>query len=147
MPSLADYKSNYLTVGEHETHVTTFKCFSANSGTSGVEFTVQDAFGSSSKATFFITEKAMNRLASFARACGLSEDEMRAYDPFNPNCHAALQGRAVCVTVDKREEKYHEVVDWKRSTLPAAKRTVSKSAPVAPPIPSDIPTEGDGIPF
>lgn len=123
MPSLNDYRGNYLDTGWHDVVVQTFRMFEAHTGTRGVEFTVANAKGQKGKTSFYITKEALYRLSNFAQACGLSEDQMAAYDPFKDQCHRALLNRRVRVFSEKPEgSKYHDITDWDeiKSTLPPA---------------------------
>lgn len=109
MASLADYSaSKYLDVGDHLVKVMSYKEVEAKTHTRGIEFTLNDAHGGKAKETCWITEDAMWRLKLFAVACGLSDEEMRAYDPFVFASHQVLVNHKLHIRVVKGE-KYHEV--------------------------------------
>ncbi len=113
--SLADYWDGmWLPDGWHSVTIKDVRAFDAASGTSGVEFSCVDTNGNKTKASFYLTELAMWRLASFAKACGLTREQARNYNTDNPNSHRQLIGKRLRVEVvpDERDEKYHKVGDW-----------------------------------
>ncbi len=122
--SLADYEGGgmYLQAGHHRVRVTDFRIFQYNSGNDGVEFEVKDERGMGQKVSFVLVDKAFWRLANFARACGISDAEMKAYEPSQANSHTVLINRWVMVSVvPQKDGKYHEVGEcWKDGgTAPA----------------------------
>jgi hypothetical protein len=115
--SLADhYDGRYLGAGWHQVRVESYDCRFATTGTGLVEFTVRADNNSTSRATFFLTEKAMYRLAGFAKACGLSRDDAKRYDEQNANSHQVLVGARLNVHVEPKKgddgKTYHRVTDW-----------------------------------
>lgn len=141
--SLADHwdGGEYLPVGEFLVTVKSHKLIDKAS-TPGVEFTVADERGRQSRVTCWLSEKALWKLASFAKACGLTMAEAKAYNPDNQNSHRMLHGKRCMVEVAKRDDKYSEVIDfWKESSEPRE----PKPQPVQPV--ADAPMTGDDIPF
>lgn len=105
---------NYLPAGKHKVRVVSFKTVTAKKGTSGVKFEFESIDDLLAHETFWLTDKAYPRLASFAKACGLSEKELEAYDPDVANDHAKLVNRVVVIDWQLQDgsNKYHEVVNW-----------------------------------
>lgn len=114
MRSLAEYEGgNYLPSGWHETTVTDFEFVVGTSkGTDGVQFTLTDANERVVSTTFWLTERSLFRLAGFAAACGLSEEQRRSYDVDKTDSHQILVNKRVQVEVYKRDGKYSDVNDW-----------------------------------
>jgi len=122
---LSDAKdSQWLGKGWHDVRVATYEV-KTPSDKSLVEFIVHDRDKQKSKATFWLTDAAAWRLAGFAKACGLSKQQLAKYDTDRPVCHKMLVGKKVSVEVDLQDgsDKYHEVSDWatfgSASTKPA----------------------------
>ncbi len=135
---------DYLDEGIHDVRVESYSLLT--SSTPGVKFIVADQDGNICRGTFWLTEKAMVRLASFAKACGLNDQEMINYDPSNANCHQALVGRPLTVEVklQKDSDKFHEIANWK----PRAAGQVPTPQIAKPPEPDIIDTALDAdIPF
>lgn len=160
--SLGDYYDDaseggggsWLQAGEYEVTITGFDTgTNPHTGNQCVQFTVEDSGGRKSRATFWLTHKAMVILASFAKTCGLTRQECHAYDPEHPNSHAILVNRKVGVTVspDERNSKYHHVTGWwktgTRKTGPAPPS--AQPANDRPPFdPGQVrPVSNDDIPF
>jgi hypothetical protein len=104
-----------LKAGWHEVRVIKYELTNnPNSGNDGVEFYVKDRHDNQCKATFWLTEKAMRRLAWFAQACGLTEEEAKGYEPLDGRSHRLLIGMRVRVLVvpQRNDPKYHEVSEW-----------------------------------
>lgn len=112
--SLADHwdGGDYLGVGDHRCTVSKFRMFSAKTGTPGVEFTLRDSRGKEIGLGLYLTEKAMGRLASFAKACGMSREEAARYNPAKQDAHNVMLNREVMVRVEKNERDYSEVAEW-----------------------------------
>jgi hypothetical protein len=106
----------YLDAGEYDVVVTEYRCFTSNSGTRGVELVVADPQQRTSKATFWLTEKALPILASFAEACGISQQEARSYNDANEASNQIFVNRRVRVVVEKGDDGYHKITDWKPAT-------------------------------
>jgi hypothetical protein len=142
--SLYDHYSDgqYLSEGWHDVRVESCKTVVGTSrGTEGIEFSVVDPeIGRGCRATFWLTEKAIWRLAQFAHACGLTEDEMKRYDEKNLASHRTLINRRVKVLVEK-VDKYHEVTDWSPVNEPEPRAPMRPPAPTEPqaPDPASIP--------
>ncbi len=106
---------NYLPAGKHRVRVVSFKpVTSTKKGTPGVKFQFESVEGLEAHETFWLTEKAYVRLASFAKACGLTVSDLEQYDPEAANDHAKLVHRWVNIDWELQEgsDKYHEVVNW-----------------------------------
>lgn len=114
--SLADHydNQNYLPEGWHQVTVIEHAVEKpAKANHPKVEFKVQHADGRGARSqAFWLTDKALGFLASFAAACGVSKDDMRNYDPHNPNAHAQLHRKELYVLVVK-EGKYHHFEEWR----------------------------------
>jgi hypothetical protein len=114
--SLADYwdkpigeSGNWLDKGDWQVKVTNFRPFITPARTSGVEFKLENDQGAT-RATFWLTEPSMPRLASFAKACGLSKAEAANYDPMGVGNHSVLLNHQVNVRVVLDDKgKYHQV--------------------------------------
>lgn len=149
--SLGDHwdDSTYLPEGWHSVTVKDFRNFEFTSGSPGVEFTVVAQSGRICKMEGFnLLPQCQYNLASFAKACGMTQEDARAYDPGQPDSHAMLVGRTVRVLVVK-DGKYHKVEEWAPedgSVMPSGVlQRPEESTPAgngAPPPPSD-----DDIPF
>ncbi len=117
MPSLETYydgDGEYLGIGWHTVQITNYRTFVPNSKNPGVEFEVVDTtdkLKSKTDGFYFHTEGSLKRLASFARACGLTREECARYNTDSGNSHAALVGKIVRVLVEK-DGKYHKVTEW-----------------------------------
>ncbi len=122
--SLADYykEKTYLEAGEHLVTVDEYEIVFAKSGTKGVKLHLVDSQDKKIKETFYLTEKALPRLAGFARACGLTEQEMGAYDEDNDDSHEVLLGKRVNIWVTEGKpnddgKTYNEVKSWNPATM------------------------------
>lgn len=143
--ALSNYRSEYLGNGWHEVVVGKPEMFTANSGTQGVKFPLRGD-GGTTMASFFLTEAAMFRLAAFAEACGLTKDELKAYDETNPNSHNVLIDRRLKVLVERdRRSKYHEAVDYIKAGDPTPMPAETPATPIHDPGPPVTPE--DDIPF
>jgi hypothetical protein len=170
--SLADHWSggDYLGEGWHSVHVEEYSTFEYNTGSPGVEFVLKDRAGKMQKLSFCLVESIQWRLASFARDCGITEDEAKHYEPLQPNSHSALVGRQVQVHIikgkpDKNGKQYHEIDQWCSIEEPVDntpvnpsldRRNLDPDLPLPQRQPSHLPTAGeanaaaaagDAIPF
>lgn len=109
--SLADYQGEYLGSGWHDVLVVSVREFEAKTTTQGVEFELKGQQDAKAKVSFYITEKALWRLAAFAVACGLTKEQLQLYNENSLESHRTLCGRRVKVLLEKGE-KYHDVTDW-----------------------------------
>lgn len=100
----------FLSEGKHNVSVAEYKTFKYNSGTRGVEFVLKTQRGSSIKTSFCLHEKALWKLANFAKACGLTKEEAASYDENDPNSHRILLHRHLTITVENGPTGYAEVV-------------------------------------
>jgi len=127
----------WLDVGDHHVVVKACKTFTANSGTKGVNFTF-DRMGAKRDAAFYLTPKALWKLARFAEACGLTQEQCAKYDPENTLHHERMIGKECMIRVEK-DGKYHEVTAfWPvDGTAPAAPEP--KTAPAVAQPEDDIP--------
>lgn len=133
---------NYLPAGQHKVRVVSFEPLtSPKRGTPGVKFQFESVDGLEAHETFWLTAKAYVRLASFAKACGLSEGELQQYDPDATNDHAKLVHRWVVIDwqLQAGSDKYHEVVNWEPAD--------SGSALPMPTVAEANMATGDDIPF
>lgn len=151
MPLSDHYGDGWLTAGWHEVRVAEYKMtHNPNSGNDGVEFYVKDRRGNQCKVTFWLTDKAMRRLAWFAQTCGLTEDEARKYEPLDGTSHRLLIGRRLRVLVvpQEKDPKYHEISEWEALGEEATPETLapveSSSGRVAV---ADEAPSGSDIPF
>ena len=133
MPSLADYKGGkYLGPGDHLVTVMSYEPVdSEKCQTEGMTFHLETNTGSGIDETFWITEKALGRLSSFADACGLSEETKRHYDPWQFASHKMLVSRRVWVRIVK-PDKYAEVDDWWAMDAQAPAQQPTSTPAVAP---------------
>mgnify|MGYP001572799602 CR=1 FL=1 len=118
--NLADNWSdgNFLPEGEHLVTVVGHRMFTYTSQSQGVEFELRKRNGATGKIAFCLVETIQWRLAQFAKACGLTRDECRDYDPLRSQCHARLHNRQVIVVVEKgmpgkNGKQYNEVTDYR----------------------------------
>lgn len=117
MTTLADRwdEGTWLKEGWHQVKVVSCKVERPNDKDI-VKFIVADPqTGAQSKAEFWLTEKALYRLVGFAKACGLTREQGRNYDPYNPRSHNALVNCRLNVKVvaeEKDDKTYHSVDDW-----------------------------------
>ncbi len=105
---------SYLEPGTHDVRVVSYRMITLAKNP-GVEFTVQDCDGRTCKNAFWLTEKAMTRLCSFAAACGLNHQERDIYNPDDANCHQALVNRPLTVEIDLQDNSdiYCEFKNWR----------------------------------
>ncbi len=148
--SLADHYGgggDYLPVGDHSVVVDSYKATElSKKGNEGIEFKLT-THGARAKIVFWLTEKALFRLANFADACGIPQnsDEARRYDPFVFQSHRALVGRRLNVRVVKNGD-YHEVENFWASSEEAP--DYADPEPVAAQTPAATePPKDDDIPF
>lgn len=148
---LADYEGgDWLGAGWHTVTVMAWKLFEYNTGSEGLELTVADDRNRQKTISFCLAGKGPNRLAAFAKACGLSQAKLEAYDLDNKNSHQILANKRVQIEL-VRGEKYCEVEGW----LP-----VGEPVPVEAPLPTqaykssqpgtpveEAPPTGSEIPF
>ena len=129
--SLADhYKpgGGHLQAGVHEVEVMGVRKIASKSDTPGVEFQMEAVDGTGyCKAAFWLTDAAYQVLAGFAAACGLSKEDMAAYNPIPPNMdgHKMLVGNCLKVRVVKSGE-YHEIDDF--GWYPLSANVIDRSA-------------------
>ena len=138
--------SKYLRAGWHDVRVDSCRMMQSKKATNGVEVIVKNASEQIAKGAFWITPDALKILASFAKACGLTDQEMSGYDPANHNAHQVLINRPLSVEVALQEgsTKYHEIIGWK----PRAAGQVPIPQIAKPPEPDVIDTAIDAdIPF
>lgn len=156
MTNLAEHwDGSWLNDGWHDVTVKEVRTFAATSGTEGVEFMCIDTNGNKGKATFWLSEPALGMLASWARACGMTKDACRSYNPDNPNSHRVLIGKRVRVEVvpDDNDDsgKYHRIDGWEPigAVAPeASTRTTTTTSPQEPTTPAGAtPAAGMDIPF
>lgn len=109
----------YLPVGWHTVKVAGHtNGENPHNGNRNVEFQLVAENSKKSKVTFWLTGDAIRAgfLANFAKACGLTREEARSYDPLVANAHTRLHGKTVKVLVSLQNEKYHAVEggfnDW-----------------------------------
>lgn len=149
--SLGDYAGEgggrYLKQGWHTVRISEIREWTAHTGTSGIDCELEHPASSRiQKVSFTLdTEPALRRLASFAQACGLTKQELAAYDEKSMQSHRTLINRRVQVLIEKEPgAKYAEVVDWNPVGIDAP---VVATPAVFPPTEEPLgPTEAD-IPF
>lgn len=109
---------DWLTTGDYVVSVIGWKNVTANTGSKGYEIRFADGQGKRTKQTYWHTDPegkpsgALRFLNELAKACGLSEDECKNFEP------EMLIGKSVGVKVAPQEndDRYHEVVQ----TFPAS---------------------------
>ncbi len=103
--------------GVPQTHrVEVIRCkriHSYKSGNDGVSYSLADwlASGAHWSIVFWLTPRAIFRLASFAKACGIPRDEACWFHLSDSRCHERLVGCSVMVSVGRKDGK-PEVVNW-----------------------------------
>lgn len=152
--SLADHyggSGDYLPVGDHEVVVESYKAVQSSKN-EGIEFTLA-VHGEQARIAFWLTDKALFRLAKFAEACGIPQDSEAAqrYDPYIFQSHRVLVNRRLMVRVAKGE-KYHEVASfWALSEeapdYAEPEAAVATQAPAAATQEAPISIPDDNIPF
>lgn len=148
MKSLADYEGGkWMKDGWHDTTVTGLeKIENPKTGNVGVSFELEDAGGAKQSITFWLTKDALWRLNNFAKDCGLSNDEMRAYDVDLAKSHRSLIGKSISVEVARQQRgdpKYGEVIDFQSTDVP--KPAPRMQPPSAAPVATD--PQRDDVPF
>ena len=150
---------DYLSEGTHRVRVTgNTMVTSDNKGTKGVEVELTDGSDRTINSTFWTTNAdgkpsgALWRLANFAAACGLNEQELRTYDDQNENAHRVLMNRQLVIAVkkiDKDNGKHWHEVDSFEPANNADPLGIAPDAIGPPPAHNDGPpaTDEDGIPF
>jgi len=110
--SLADHIGEWLPIGDHKCVVTGVEVAKAGKNDNPIlRVELTNDLQKKGKADFWLTEKALVRLADFAQACGLTKEEMANYDENNPESHQMLLNRQVIVRVEK-PGKYTETTEW-----------------------------------
>lgn len=98
---------DYLKTGWHDVRITGVKMIDYGDG--GVEYELSNKSGKT-KVAFWFGEKRTWVLANFAKACGLTMDDMSKFNETAENHHKKFMvGRDVRVYVAKGEKGYHEV--------------------------------------
>ena len=151
--SLYDHSQGgiYLQPGRHLCKVTGKRLFNYNTGSPGIEIEVKNERGQTGKIGFCLVEAALWKLASFAKACGLSDADLKKYDPTSENAHKILIGKKFVARVDK-PDKYSEITDWELPVVggepaPPETRSESKSKAAKPPVDDEPAPTDDEIPF
>lgn len=139
----------WLKEGEHEVTIKSFRVFQYNTGNDGLELGLEDGTGRTGKYALSLHPNSLWKLANFAVACGLDDNQMRAYDPVVQSAHNVLMGRKIGVVVElvpsknDPDKKYAEVVEFYATNAEPAAST--KAAPVQAPD-TGAPADED-IPF
>ena len=145
--SLADYYGGgYISSGEHAVTVTACKKITYNSGNAGVEWTLRDGRGRTTTVAVPLLEKCYWKIAKFAEACGITEEQARAYDPLDMRHHSRLINRSLVVRVEK-PDKYAEVTDFWSSESDRAFTPGTPNPLAAPQIQEPEPIREEDIPF
>jgi hypothetical protein len=135
--SEGSYKVTVRPIGERDAGLSNL--FQANSGNRGIEFVLEDEDGATTKASFMLVDKSLWVLASFAKACGLSKDELEKYD------HEMLVGREVMVRV-VRDGQYHKVDTDNRGWWKVGAQEPSFSGSAQKPRPAATAAATPGVP-
>lgn len=146
MANLAEFYTEgsgdrYLNSGIHKVEVSKIRCFKYNSGSKGIEVECSNDGGKSST-SFSLAGKGPKRLASFAAACGLSQDDMKNYDLGNDKSHEILLTCKLQIEVGKDDSGYNEIKDWF-----SADADVHYTPPVESTQTPTQPASSDAIPF
>jgi len=152
MSSLADHWNqggNYLPEGDHNVAIGSYGQVKYNSGNIGVRFSLFDNRRRESHVSFVLTEAALWRIASFAQACGFTQEQCRTYDPYVFANHQRMVGRRLMITIGKGKpspkdgKQYNEVTSfW------AIEGTQDTPATTNPPaVPEQTEDPEDAIPF
>jgi len=110
-PERAD-GGNHLREGRHICQIKSLQFCDANSGNRGVEFTCGNREGDT-RITFWLRSASGSgksplwKLANFAAACGLSQNQMRRVSPETEVGLEVFVGRDVGIVVVKDEQGYH----------------------------------------
>lgn len=150
---LSDYESPYLEADKwHDVRVDAVEETTSQTGTDGIQITVIETVTNrrGCHEIFWLTDAAMYRLAGFAKACGLTSEEMQQYDERSITSHRSLLNRCLQVFVEKvqsqtSDKMYNNITDWRKPDGTAP----SMAIPTATPAPAEPPAESehDGIPF
>lgn len=129
--------SEYITEGEYVCQIVGIKQVRGNqNGTAGFEYTVQTASGLKGKFALWDTTKAHWITKRVAKACQLTEQEMRSFD------YDMLHGRELVIVFKQNERGYGEASEFKAF---AAKPEAPKPAPAKPA--AAKPATKDDLPF
>lgn len=85
---------------------------SSHSQNRGVEFTLKGAPGIAYRLQFWFTPRAIHRLVSFAKACGVTRDIAKQYDIRSLGSHRTLLRKQVVVAV-ARLHGNSAVINWR----------------------------------
>jgi hypothetical protein len=78
-------------------------------------------------------ENCFWKIALFAEACGITQEQARAYDPLDLRHHARLVNKQLMVLVEK-PDKYNEVTEfWSPNSDHAMPTGPLNNAPYVPP--------------
>ncbi len=134
--TLADFYNpgEYLEEGVHVVAIREHRIFQYNSGNWGVEFQLSDGEGKKTKVSFPLVKTALWNLAGFVFACGLTTEQMRAFDVNDQHSQLlffkALYGKQVQLRVVKAGQ-YHEVEEqsWVKVGEPAKAEHTPREKP------------------
>lgn len=151
--SLADYQGSdrITTEGVQRVKVIEAVNCEVEAGTKGIEFTLENERGKTTRHTIWTTKKSLFRLANFCRECGMTQDEMESYEDnvlLGNQRHTvgkALKGKWLRVEIRRELGKdgnyYHNVVetfvDGEVSTQPMAQRVAEAKPEPASALPAD----------
>ncbi|HNO80584.1 MAG TPA: hypothetical protein PKN33_21260 [Phycisphaerae bacterium] len=100
--------------GERRVDVSVWHCAmvsSTRSNNRGVEFTLKGGPSQVWEARFWFTPRALFRLVSFAKACGITAEMARSYDIWSLASHLTLLHRELAIAIVPGGKRY-EVVNW-----------------------------------
>jgi hypothetical protein len=146
-----DDGNEYLKAGWYTVRVTGYEDTKpTKKGTKGVEFQLTHASGKIGKTdAFWFTPDAAKILVSFAKACGLTQEDLTTPDFGNdPRAPEVFMNRTVRVGIvrDPPDSRYHKAVEWAEEDGSAMPQMFKRLEPVAQ---ADTPTTGrdSDIPF
>lgn len=157
MASLADFDGNgsssVLPLGWQDVAISNFEPTESKGGNKGVKFTFfNEQTKGSLEDSFWLTDKALWRLASLAQACGLTLEERKVYDPFNMAHHAKLVSRRLRVNVvelppNDKGKVYRAISDWGPSDAAPIVAPAQPRLKPAESIKPDSEPANDDLPF
>lgn len=157
--SLADFwdetGGNFIGVGDHEVYIFAVKMGKTptEKQTPFVEFTVKNMQGQERGVSIYTTRKSIWKLIKWVKACGLTREDARGYEPHDLAAHQGLINMRLMVRVEmewkaKKGRAYPEVVDFwalNADAPPGSDAMVEPAQSDGQPEPE--PPEGDEIQF
>ena len=134
---LSDFLEGSLSPGWHDVTVESVEAFTSRQGNPAIRFICRADDGRTVAAMFTLVGQGARFLARFARACGMSDSELKTYDENSMEHHERLLNRPVKILLEKNGD-YLDPVDYRPSDsteLPDKEASSTADAPTDDDIP------------